>query len=96
MLGTFYVGWQQTTNDLLNIGFDKNKLANNYMFYNVGSGWNNSSYPGAWMIRPIVSEDEVILTQDEIKKDNFILYPNPAKQDLNIILVAINNIISIY
>jgi len=96
MLGTFYVGWEQTTNDPLNIGLDKNKLANQYMFYNLGSGWNNSIYPGAWMIRPIVSEDEIILTQDEIRIDNFKLYPNPTKQELNIILVTVDNMISIY
>ena len=42
LIGTFYVGWEQTTSDLLNIGLDKNKLANDYMFYNIGSGWNNS------------------------------------------------------
>jgi len=92
----FYIGWEQQTNDLLNIGLDKNKLANQYMFYNVGSGWNNSIYPGAWMIRPIVSMDEIILTQDEIKIDNFKLYPNPAKQELNILLSTIDNIVSIY
>ena len=92
----FYIGWKQQTNDPLNIGLDKNKSANQYMFYNLGSGWNNSIYPGAWMIRPIVSMDEMALTQDENKIDNFMLYPNPAKQELNILLSTIENIISIY
>jgi len=96
MIGTFYVGWVQTTNDLLNIGLDKNKSANQFMFFNIGSGWTNSSYPGTWMIRPIVSMDEIILTQDEIKTDNFKLYPNPAKQELNILLGTIDNLILIY
>ena len=96
MLGTFYVGWEQTTNDPLNVGLDKNKLANQYMFYDVGSGWNNSIYPGAWMIRPIVSMDEIVLTQDEIKMDNFNLYPNPAKEELNILLTTTDNTILIY
>ena len=96
MIGTFYVGWEQTTNDLLNIGLDKNKSANQFMFYNIGLGWNNSSYPGSWMIRPIVSMDEVILTQEEIMMDNFKLYPNPANQHLNILLSTIDNVILIY
>ena len=96
LVGTFYVGWEQITNDVLNIGLDKNKLANQFMFYNIGSGWINSSYPGAWMIRPLVSMDEIIITQDEIKIDNFKLYPNPANQELNILLNSIDNIISIY
>ena len=96
MIGTFYVGWEQTTNDLLNIGLDKNKSANQFMFYNIGSGWTNSSYPGSWMIRPIVSMDEIILTQEEMKMDNFKLYPNPANQYLNILLSTIDNVILIY
>ena len=48
------------------------------------------------MIRPLVSMDEIIITQDEIKIDNFKLYPNPANQELNILLNSIDNIISIY
>ena len=96
IIGTFYVGWEQTTNDLLNIGLDKNKSGNQFMFYNIGSGWTNSSYPGSWMIRPIVSMDEIILTQEEMKMDNFKLYPNPANQYLNILLSTIDNVILIY
>ena len=96
MIGIFYVGWEQTTSDLLNIGLDKNKLANDYMFYNVGSGWNNSAYPGAWMIRPIVSLEEVILSAiNEIEK-SFIVYPNPVNQIVNIISSTTDNLISIY
>jgi hypothetical protein len=34
LFGAFYVGWEQTSDDLLNIGFDRNNSANPYMFYN--------------------------------------------------------------
>ena len=63
LVGTFYVGWEQTTNDLLNIGLDKNNEANNYMYYNVGAGWTTSSYPGSWMIRPVLSMQEIISSE---------------------------------
>jgi len=96
LVGTFYIGWEQTTNDLLNIGLDKNKLANQYMFYNVGAGWNNSSYPGAWMIRPIVSMEEVILSSMNETSYNFLIYPNPATEELTIVSSSENNLISIY
>jgi len=96
LVGTFYIGWEQTTNDLLNIGLDKNKLANQYMFYNVGAGWNNSSYPGAWMIRPIVSMEEVILSSMNETSYNFLIYPNPATEELTIVSSSGNNLISIY
>ena len=96
IVGTFYVGWEQQTNDLLNIGLDKNKLANQYMFYNVGSGWNNSIYPGAWMIRPILSMEGVILSSVNETSHNFLIYPNPVKEELTIISSTANNLISIY
>ena len=65
------------------------------MFYNIGSGWLNSTYPGAWMIRPIVSKDPIILSSEEIV-DDFKLYPNPANSELFIETNKPENIISIY
>ena len=96
LIGSFFIGWEQNTDDLLNIGLDKNNFANDYMFYNVGSGWVNSSYPGAWMIRPIVSMNKVISNNDELILDNFKIYPNPTNHELNILLNTIDNLISIY
>jgi len=96
IVGAFYVGWEQQTNDLLNIGLDKNKTANQYMFYNVGYGWNNSIYTGAWMIRPIVSMQEVILSSVNQTRYNFLIYPNPPKEELTLVTGSTNNLISIY
>ncbi|MEC9209775.1 MAG: T9SS type A sorting domain-containing protein [Bacteroidota bacterium] len=93
--GTFYVGWEQTTNDLLNVGLDKNNEANNYMFYNVGAGWNMSSYPGSWMIRPLLSMNEMLSGVININT-KFKVYPNPAISELFIETSTQNNIISIY
>ena len=95
LTGSFYVGWEQTTSDLLNIGFDKNNEANNYMFYNVGSGWNTSSYSGSWMIRPLFSIEEI---STNVLDDNssILVYPIPAESDIFIETNVLNNIISIY
>jgi hypothetical protein len=95
LVGTFYVGWEQMTNDLLNIGLDKNNEANNYMFYNVGAGWNISSYPGSWMIRPIFSMEDIISDVTNFK-DEFKVYPNPAISEIFIETSTQNNTISIY
>ncbi len=84
---TFYVGIEQTTNDMLNVGLDRNSPANNYMFYNVGGGWNYSQFPGAWMIRPvlrttpIISSTNSVITQNEIK-----IFPNPFSDFTTILL----------
>ena len=95
ILGTFYVGWEQMSNDLLNIGLDKNLYANQYMFYNVGAGWTNSQFPGSWMIRPIVSQKGLVSNIDEVEKD-IILFPNPANEILNIETASLNNLLFIY
>tara|TARA_B100000674_G_scaffold486409_1_gene494905 strand:+ start:10987 stop:12819 length:1833 start_codon:yes stop_codon:yes gene_type:complete len=79
LVGTFYIGWEQITNDLLNIGLDKNSFSNEYMLYNVGGGWVNSQFPGSWMIRPVVNFDEALV--NSTPNDNLIvdikIYPNP-------------------
>ena len=97
LVGTFYVGWEQTTDDLLNIGLDKNNNANEYMHYNVGSGWLNSSYLGSWMIRPILSMNQIV--SNIPNKNNifsFSVYPNPAKDNFFVESSANSNLISLY
>ncbi len=93
--GTIYIGWKQSTDDLLNIGLDKNNEANNYMFYNIGSGWLNSTYPGAWMIRPLISLNNIILDVNE-NNNLFKLFPNPAENVLFVETKGNENFISIY
>tara|TARA_B100001758_G_C18416906_1_gene620854 strand:- start:13115 stop:14899 length:1785 start_codon:yes stop_codon:yes gene_type:complete len=94
IVGTFYVGWTQNTSDLLNIGFDKNNEANQYMFYNVGSGWNTSAYAGSWMIRPIVRQEAIIPTVSE-NREISIIYPNPSS-DIIFIETQVHSNITIY
>ena len=85
--GVFYVGWIQSTDDLLNIGLDKNNVSNQYMYYDVGAGWNTSSYPGSWMIRPVVSENKIISNVLDFKS-SFNIYPNPA---VNSVMIESSN-----
>ena len=84
LTGTFYVGWEQITNDLLNIGLDRNNPANDYMFYNIGSGWSYSQFPGSWMIRPILSQYELTLSIPDIINEMNI-FPNPFIHVTNIV-----------
>ncbi len=76
---SFYVGWQQGTNKLLNIGLDRSNNANSKMFYNVDGFWNASTISGAWMIRPVVGKALRWPTSvQNIKPLQVKLYPNPA------------------
>ena len=85
--GVFYVGIEQTTNDMLNVGLDRNSPSNNYMFYNVGGGWNYSQFPGAWMIRPVLRSTPIISSIDkELNQDEILIFPNPLTDFTTIFL----------
>jgi len=85
--GVFYVGIEQTTNDMLNVGLDRNSLANNYMFYNVGGGWNYSQFPGAWMIRPVLRSTPIISSSNnELNQDDIQIFPNPFSDATTILI----------
>ncbi len=84
----FYVGWKQTTTDLLNIGFDKNSILNTdddpqwenpWMFYNVTGNWQQSSFEGSLMIRPVFSLTPLVGIEELAKQEiSFSVYPNPS------------------
>ena len=81
--GAFYIGWKQFDSESLNIGFDKNIITNDKTFYsnNAGISWNNSSIEGSVMLRPIFSTTmdlELNISENKIKNDNLIIYPNPT------------------
>ncbi len=96
----FYIGWRQTTEDLLNVGFDKNTILNetnnptlpNPLYYNISGGWQNSSLSGALMLRPVFS-DEALLEVKEPKQTHleFKLYPNPCSNILQMDFSGLNS-----
>lgn len=80
---SFYVGWQQLTQRLLNIGLDRNNNVPGVKWFNVQGQWNPSLINGMWMIRPVIGDSlryptaTVNLTFPAIK-----LYPNPVENYL--------------
>jgi hypothetical protein len=92
--GTFYVGYQKITEDVLNIGYDLNREKNDKLFYSIGGAWIKSSTgtlaKGALMIRPSFRHLEEPLTGVKTvskKTDQTLkLYPNPVKGSLNVSL----------
>jgi len=85
--GKFYVGWIQTTEDLLNIGMDLNYVANDKIFYNITGTWTNSNYLGSLMIRPVFGKVLPTANQEikDFKQNNVVkIYPNPVKDILNL------------
>lgn len=50
--GTIYVGFEQTTADFINLGFDRNNDASDKIFYLANSAWQSTILRGALMLRP--------------------------------------------
>jgi len=83
--GTFYVGWKQTTTDLLNVGFDVNNDVRHNTFYNIAGSWLVSPYEGALMIRPVFSDSPVLSNSLNNNNDiSLTIFPNPTNNFLNI------------
>jgi hypothetical protein len=95
--GKFYVGWQQDQVYMLNIGWDENfekegkPSKNPNLAYRIVDFWYNTAELGTPMIRPIVGKwlnppvgmKEIQLTPHKAKWE-VTLYPNPAKDMLNV------------
>jgi hypothetical protein len=85
----FYVGWLQTDEGFVNIGFDRNRNSKSNTFYNLGQAWEPSVFDGSLMIRPIFcrvdsqfpSEHVVLGNDDQTNRNqqSFKAYPNPAR-----------------
>jgi len=81
--GTFYVGYQQTTNDFLNIGFDTYNNAQENIFVNVTGSWSTSIFQGSPLIRPIIGKPIPLGIENPAPGSAlFSVYPNPVKDDV--------------
>lgn len=81
-IGTYYIGLQQTTNQALNIGFDKNTNHSDALYYDIGNGWQQSSIKGSIMINPVMGcyEAPVPVNINEFSGESDIkLFPNPTE-----------------
>ena len=78
----FYVGYEQTTADNLNIGYDFNNDASTHTYFNTAGKWRQSIYPGALMIRPVLGKLKVMDIPENEVAQKLKIYPNPASTGL--------------
>lgn len=79
--GTFYIGWKQLKTEMLNVGFDRNRVRGNKLFYNIYGTWEQSQYEGSLMIRPVFGKLTHSPTQVERNTltAEATIFPNPAQ-----------------
>lgn len=82
---TFYVGYEQTLPQILNIGQDLNNNSKQKLWFNTNGLWIPSNFDGAVMIRPILGGDPVEPTGIKEEAELPIhIFPNPASDFLQI------------
>ncbi len=78
---TFYIGFQQATNEFLAVGLDKNNDTGDKLFFNVSGEWRpNEFVTGSLMMRPRfdkeVAANFVPINQAQAEAPS--VYPNPS------------------
>lgn len=92
--GVFYIGWEQTTEDNLNLGFDKNTNSRSKIFYNAQGQWLASSVTaGSLLMRPVLGREEFLdIGEKEMAPQVLKIYPNPLRDSrLHLELPAIED-----
>lgn len=83
---TFYIGWIQQTDLLMNVGVDLNDTISNKLFFKAGQNWQTSLMVNPLMIRPIFDNNPVVVSEPELSSESIRIYPNPANNICNISL----------
>ena len=99
---TFYVGWEQIGSVSMNLGLDRNIDNSDKIFLNTNGTWINSSNDASLMIRPVFSTSlnytlgngNQSLKEEE--KTAVLIYPNPAKELINIQINATDFTVNLY
>lgn len=84
--GDFWIGWVNTSTDMLNVGFDLNNIHNDKLYYNLSGEWTKSQFEGSLMIRPVfgnLTHNPTIVEKLTTQSD-FVIYPNPASNLINL------------
>ena len=85
--GSVFVGWEQYSENIINIGLDRNRLNNDRMYYNLGGNWQQSNCAdcdGTWMIRPVFGNLSTPSNSAEVQLSLLSIFPNPASGFVNI------------
>ena len=78
--GTIYVGWVQTNNVRLNVGWDRRRNNQDKFFYKLSTSFASSTLPGTPMLRAVfnAAADPFAGVEERMEEAPMIVFPNPA------------------
>lgn len=90
---TFYIGWEQLSQERIFVGLDKNSESSNRIYFNITGDWeqNNNDIVGNLMFRPVFGElpfvdpdNPVTGLNKQTFESSILLYPNPTSGIMHI------------
>ncbi len=84
MSDSFYVGFQRSNADSLEVGFDMNSPRTGKLFFYSNGNWRSSLFAGTVMIRPVTGAPLQIPSGITERGESaaWNVYPNPARDHL--------------
>ncbi|MBK8808528.1 MAG: T9SS type A sorting domain-containing protein [Bacteroidales bacterium] len=82
---TYFVGWEQTKDVLINIGVDLNNQLQKKIYYNTSYTWQESTRNIALMLRPIVGDTVILATETPTTvsdSGSIKIFPNPTQNEV--------------
>ncbi|WP_161627734.1 T9SS type A sorting domain-containing protein [Eisenibacter elegans] len=85
---TIFIGWQQTTDTRLTIGYDKNNDSGNDIFFFLDRNWQqNTELRGSLLLRPVFGEvntPPITGFEPVSPPTDWRIYPNPSSGSLTV------------
>lgn len=79
---SYFIGWEQPNDVLLNIGIDLNSSVTKRLYYNLGFEWESSVQTGALLMRPIVGTYDANTSVDDMYISDIQIYPTIASSNV--------------
>ncbi len=80
---TFYVGWRQYNEYMLNVGLDlNNRPTPHVIWYNYQGYWEESNAPGVMLFRPFLYDEPTGAMPVKKQSRALHVYPNPASDQV--------------
>ncbi|MGB0883047.1 MAG: T9SS type A sorting domain-containing protein [Vicingaceae bacterium] len=82
--GTYYFGWEKISAQHLNVGWDVNTNTKTKVHFNSSGAWQNASFDGSLMLRPVfgTTADPVVSIEETKSINELVVYPNPATNNI--------------
>ena len=97
--GSVFVGFEQTGNDYINLGFDRSLNSADRIWYLTGTEWQQSILSGSLMLRPCFGAAATVGINDNEPMAGSVewrLYPNPTADMLYIDGIPSGTLLQLY